>query len=134
MAKKVAKKKVSRKKPADPERLEGLEPRGVVLLDWGMLSQLRALGEGRLPLLWGADAFSEQAPPETAARLLAHSDYVFVDHAPGKRIFGGVREGFEQRLRQAGMVKRDMATLRDRNGRAVFEVFRVERVLESRVR
>ncbi|MCB9383802.1 MAG: glycosyltransferase family 39 protein [Bryobacterales bacterium] len=116
------------------QRLEGLEPRGVVLLDWGMLSQLRALGEGRLPLLWGADAFSEQAPPETAARLLAHSDYVFVDHAPGKRIFGGVREGFEQRLRQAGMVKRDMATLRDRNGRAVFEVFRVERVLESRVR
>ncbi|MEZ5392020.1 MAG: hypothetical protein R2724_03885 [Bryobacterales bacterium] len=107
------------------ERLEGLEPRGVVLLDWGMLSQLRALGEGRLPLLWGADAFSEHAPPEAAASLLAHGDYVFVDHAPGKRIFGGVREGFEERLRQAGMVKRDLTTLHDRNGRAVFEVFRV---------
>jgi 4-amino-4-deoxy-L-arabinose transferase-like glycosyltransferase len=119
------------------ERLEGLRPRGVAVLDWGMFAQLRALGQGRLPLVWGADAYlRDRQSPEAVAfaqKLLAEPGYVFVDHVEGRRVFAGVRERFDANLRRSGKVSRRIATIYDDGGRPTFELFRVETELAGEV-
>lgn len=105
------------------ERVAALEPRGVVFLDWGMLAQLRALGQGRLPLVWGADVFLEKQP--RCSELLEEPGYVFVDHVDGKRVFEGVRESFDEAMRDSGHTQAALEIIRDRAERPIFEVFRV---------
>jgi len=106
-------------------RLAELRPGGVVFLDWGMLAPVRALGQGSLPLIWGADAFLQAGTPGQAESLLASPNYVFVDHVPGKHIFQGVREGFDASVRESGRARAEAEIIHDRAGRPVFEVFRV---------
>ena len=117
------------------DRVSQLQPSGVVLLDWGMFAQLRALGQGRLPLIWGAGPFLGNQPQlqQTAftESLLAAPGYLFVDHVEGKHVFPGVRQKFDRWLRQSGRVQVGSEIVRDGAGRPVFELFWIASPFDS---
>ena len=106
-----------------------LDAPGIVLLDWGMLAQLRVLGQGRLSLVWGADPFRNDRPEldqiVVAESMLDAPGYVFVDHADGRRVFPGVRERFDAWLERSGRIRIANRTILDEAGRPIFELFRV---------
>jgi 4-amino-4-deoxy-L-arabinose transferase-like glycosyltransferase len=108
--------------------LSRLPAEQVVLVDWGMLDSLRLLHNGKLPLRWGAPPFLKPVPDASNLReihqMLATPGLVFVGHADGHEQFAGVNENLRRITMMQGFRKQLLYGVRDRNGRAVFEVFR----------
>ena len=100
--------------------LSRMDARAVVFLDWGMLAPMRVLGQGRLPLVWGGDAFTSEGPD-----LLAEPGYVYVDHVAGKRVLPSVRERFDAVAQASGLVQTKLGIVRDDAGQPTFELFQV---------
>ena len=59
--------------------------------------------------------------------MLANPHALFVDHVPSREIFRGVDQHLETIARSEGYEKVPAATVADRNGRPVFELFRLRR-------
>ena len=106
------------------------------VLDWGMFDALRLLNGGRLPLYVGSEPFSKDPMTEEdrkLARSMAEPGSLFLGHTAGNEFDPRVARQLEAWAAQEGYRKRVLEVIRDRNGRAIFEVFRLERVSGSPV-
>ncbi|MCS6953476.1 MAG: hypothetical protein RMK57_15210 [Bryobacterales bacterium] len=100
----------------------------IYVTDWGILDPLRFLHRGRLPLR-EASAVLQQSSLSEAQRQelrqrLANSGGLFVGHVDGQEQFPGVNRRLLELAREDGFEKERRYIVRDRHGRAVFEVFR----------
>jgi hypothetical protein len=96
------------------------------IADWGMLNSLVVLNEGRLPVEWVAESFRPgrtDLPP--APNLPADRGALWVSHTAGNEQFQGVNAGLAAFAERAGYEKRRVTLIYDRNGRAIFDVFRL---------
>jgi hypothetical protein len=95
------------------------------LLDWGFWDNLRFMHKGRLDLQDSGWAVTE----EDKKRLLpifADTSTMFVSHTEGNEGFPGRAHSILELARLNGYRKRNLEVFRDRNGRAVIELFGLE--------
>ena len=108
--------------------LKRLPARQVVIVDWGIVDNLRLLHQGRLPLTWGAPPLlspsSGEAEKQRVRVLISSPDSLFIGHTAQYEQFNGVHQRLLEWATQAGFRKELLYVVRDRNGRAVYEVFR----------
>jgi len=99
--------------------------------DWGILDTLHLLHRGQLPLREGSDPLSKpQLDQEEKLRIInriAEPDSLFVGHTDAYEFFKGVNAKLLALADEAGYRRVMLAVIPDRNGRAMFEVFRFER-------
>jgi 4-amino-4-deoxy-L-arabinose transferase-like glycosyltransferase len=94
----------------------------IAVLDWGMTVPLDVLDRGRLPLVWSYDLVSDG---DTA--LLKDPGVLWLSHTDGNELFPGANARFNTLAQRNGYRKEPVALYYDRNGRAVFQTFRVTR-------
>jgi Dolichyl-phosphate-mannose-protein mannosyltransferase len=102
----------------------------VYVVDWGMFNTLALFHQGQLPLLVGDPPFATDHPSEIDMRFI---DYMmkdrhglFVGHLPDYEVNSGVRDRLEKTAQERGLRKEVLNIVYDSNGRAVFEIFRLE--------
>jgi hypothetical protein len=98
----------------------------LVVEDWGILHPLIALHRNRLPLVYADQSFL--APGTTEANrewsLQVMAEDVWIGHTPQFQQWAGANERIIGIAREAGLEKQIIATVPDREGRPVFEIFR----------
>jgi hypothetical protein len=92
----------------------------IAVLDWGMTVPLDVLDRGRLPLVWSYD---QVAQGDTT--LLKDRQVLWLSHTDGNEQFAGTNAQFSAYARRNGFHKQLVAVYYDRNGRAVFQTFRL---------
>jgi hypothetical protein len=111
------------------DKLGHIETRHLVVDDWGILHPLIALHRNRLPLVYADQSFL--APGVTEANrewsLQVMAEDVWIGHTPQFQQWTGANERMIGIAREAGLEKRIIETVPDRNGRPVFEIFRFVR-------
>ena len=112
------------------KRLAQLGPRQIYVIDWGMLDSLRLLTKGRLLLNEASYPLNLPAPPEDGRAVLTAeiSDpaHLFIAHTAEFEQFAGVGQHLTLWACQYGYARVPVASVQDRNGRAVFEIFQFE--------
>jgi 4-amino-4-deoxy-L-arabinose transferase-like glycosyltransferase len=106
------------------------EDRPIYVIDWGMTVTSQLSHQGRLHVHFADGASSEDPDPGTQDRLramLSESDALWVDHVPDREVFRGAGSNIEKLARAAGYRRELLETVRDSNGRPVFEIFRYRR-------
>lgn len=110
--------------------LERTPAESVIVTDWGILDSLRLLGRGRWKLYQAIDLASKDALDPAEQRswqwLLTLPDPVFVGHVPAEESVAGSTRRIAQLAAQSGHGKRLLATVSDRHGRPIFELYRLE--------
>lgn len=106
--------------------LSSLEGQRVVTVDWGYEATLCLLSKGKMPMQDISYALLNPSPSDVTSirSLMERPDAVFVDHMPDGAQFEGVSERLERIAAEGGYVKRVIRIIRDRNGRARFEISR----------
>ena len=108
--------------------LKRLPARQIVIVDWGIVDNLRLLHQGCLPLTWGAPPLlspsSGEAEKQRVRVLISSPDNLFIGHTAPYEQFAGIHQRLLDWATQAGFRKDLLYVVRDRNGRAVYEVFR----------
>ncbi len=111
--------------------LDRTPARHVYVMDWGMFDALRILDRGRLPLVVGGDPVVKESMDDTDRRILdemlASEGGVYVGHTDGNEIFPGVSARLRAYAEAAGYRKEVQKVISDRNGRPMFEVYRLVR-------
>ncbi len=97
------------------ELLTGYEKRPVFLVEWGTETTLRMLHQGRIERLWSVDDSSLDK-----ALLIPGS--VFVSYTPSYDIVPGTTKHFLEGTARLGYRRNVLATVRDSNGRPIFEL------------
>jgi hypothetical protein len=115
------------------DSLERLAPHQVVLTDWGLLNTIRLLDRGKLPLVDLSFLLDNRRPfsggDETILRYwLSQPGAVFAGHTEGNEIVSGVNANLAAFTRDNSYEKEMIETVHDRNGRAIFEIFRFIRM------
>lgn len=109
------------------ESLRHIRATEIYVTDWGVLDPLRFLHQGRLPLREASAVLRKEQPSEAEQRelreRLANAGGVFVGHVDGEEQFAGVNARLLELARREGYEKMRRYIVRDRHGRAVFEVF-----------
>lgn len=104
------------------------EDRPIYLIDWGMGVTSQLSHQGRLHIQYAEGSVSSDTPdPSTQAQLramLSDTDAVWVDHAPDHEVYRGVGANLEKFATGAGYRRELLQTIRDSNGRAIFQIFR----------
>jgi hypothetical protein len=103
------------------------------IIDWGIFEPVDFLQQGKLHLRQSY-LFLIQATPDPGQRreidaMLADPHALFVGHVPSREAFHGVNEHLETVAREEGYEKEPVRIVADRNGRAVFQVFRFQPTL-----
>ncbi len=101
-----------------------------IALDWGMEAPVQFLSEGTVrPIeIFGYDSLTEP-DPDFVQRLdlfLPNPANVYLLRAPDATVFGGRREIFLAQAAALGLTPHPEATFAQRDGQALFEVWRVE--------
>jgi hypothetical protein len=106
--------------------LDSLHGQRIVTVDWGYSATLCLLSYGEMPMQDVSFLMLQPSPAEAnyVRSLMAEPNTVFVDHTPGGAQFAGVRERLERIAAGGGLTKTVVGTVRDRNGRARFEISR----------
>ena len=102
----------------------------LAIIDWGLTDSLDVLARGRLPLFWSGEPFL--AKPGSAAakpdhRLLEDPHVLWITHTEGNEQLPGVNAGFRAFAEQNRYSVQPIARYRDRNGREIFQTFRLVR-------
>jgi hypothetical protein len=107
----------------------------LVLDDWGILNPLIVLHRNRLPLRFADQSFLAPGTDQ-AMRNWQESWFedVWVGHTDPFQQVPGTNERIVQVARAVGLQKQSIETVPDRNGRAVFEIFRFVRTKDSELR
>ena len=108
--------------------LETSKPQVVYINDWGILNVVRLLTEGQVPLQVGSDPLNKPSFDESRRILLdriSESRAVFVTHTDQNEMFKGVNAKLQTLATEAGYRREIVAEIADRNGRTIFEVFRL---------
>ncbi len=98
-------------------RVQQERPAGVFLTDWGIGEQLLLSSRGQMPL--ESAIFREMPPADFAARRA----WIFVGHVDSREALKGANEPWRQ---VPGFRRVGIATIRDRQGVEVFELFKFE--------
>ncbi len=110
----------------------------VYMIDWGIFEPVDFLQQGRLHLResYGLLLQATHDPPERREidAMLADPHALFVSHVPSHEAFPGVGEHLQTIEREEGYEQVPIRIVADRNGRPVFQVFRVRPVAHDRVR
>lgn len=110
------------------ESLRHVQATEIYVTDWGILDPLRFLHQGRLPLRESSAVLQQsslgEADRQELRRRLAHPGGLFIGHVDGEEQFAGVNARLVELAREEGYEKERRYLVRDRHGRAVFEVFR----------
>ncbi|HSB17006.1 MAG TPA: hypothetical protein VLE22_21320, partial [Bryobacteraceae bacterium] len=110
------------------ETLERTPAELVYIVDWGIFDTQRLLSEGRLPLRWGVTPLVKEKLDDTDWRefreMISDPQHIVVGHTPAYEEFPNVRERLRVLSEQEGYRPEILHTVRDSNGRAVYEVFR----------
>lgn len=111
------------------ETITRLKPDHVNFMDWGNEFNLLALEQGRIDLRWGAEPGEREVPNDNDQRLLTvfleQENSLWIRHfQPVDTPAVKNTERFDQRAAARGYRKQSLATVPDRNGRQIFEVYR----------
>jgi hypothetical protein len=102
----------------------------IYITDWGMFDSINLLHQGRLTLRFMSGSLSADAPSEAERldieRMLHDPKALIVLHVPEREVFPNIAVNLDRALEAAGYRKSMVQAIADSNGRAVFEVFRVE--------
>jgi hypothetical protein len=113
------------------EDLKKTNDRFLAIIDWGMTDSLDVLAKGRLPLFWSGDPFTPVPPGKEAPvpdhRLLEEPRVLWIKHTDGNEQISGVNSGLLAFVQREHFVILPVAKYRDRNGREIFETFRMAR-------
>lgn len=100
-----------------------------IALDWGIDAPVRFLSQGAVtPIELFSYASLDQPDADFAAQIgqfLPNPDNVYLFHAPGRTVFAGRREVFMAEVEARGLVASPIEQFAQRDGEAVFEVWRV---------
>lgn len=103
--------------------LEKRRPQKVVLLDWGMMNQLRLLSGDRLPLREAAQPQSASYDARYLQDEIQNPGTIYVKYAPGEPpAFPQIAAAFQKLAAARGYRFEVSETIRDRRGRAVYEI------------
>jgi hypothetical protein len=110
------------------ETLKSTPAKFVYIVDWGIFDTQRLLSEGRLPLRWGVGPLLKEQLEDPDWRefraMISDPEHIVVGHTPAYEEFPNVRERLRVLSEQQGYHREVLHTVRDSNGRAVYEVFR----------
>jgi hypothetical protein len=110
------------------EYLQQARPDRVFVMDWGIYDALRLVGAGRLPLAAGGDPVSTEAIREddrhAVTDMLATPGALFVGHTDADEIIPGAAARLRRFAESAGYRKETVTLIKDRHGRAIFDVYR----------
>ncbi len=110
------------------ETLKRTPAKLVYIVDWGIFDTQRLLSKGRLPLRWGADPLLQETPEDSDWRnvreMIGDPEHIVVGYTQAYDVFPNVRERLRAMSEQEGYRREILHTVRDSNGRAVYEVFR----------
>jgi hypothetical protein len=100
----------------------------VVTVDWGYETTMCLLSDGQLPI-WDLsyELLSPNADIAKVRWMMEDRRNLFVGHAEGSEVFSGIHTRLAQIAAEAGLHKQVERIVRDRNGRARFEVARYEK-------
>ena len=112
------------------DSLEGLTPHQVVLTDWGLLNTVRLLDRGRLPVVDLSYLLNNRRPFSAGDEIilrywLSQPKTIFAGHTDGNEMFPGVNANLAAFMRDNKCEKEMLDVVHDRNGRAIFEIFRI---------
>jgi len=105
------------------QKLAGLRARRIFVMDWGIIETINLLSEGRTPVIAG-----EPGDQAYKRRMFTDPRHAFVAHTRGNEIVHGLREDLEEAAREDHYGEENIDTIYDRNGRAIFDVFRFHKV------
>ncbi len=112
--------------------LEQLTDKQVFAADWGIIDGQRLMSSGRLRMRWvGAGLQSSEISEvdrKKLQELVSGPQNVAVVHTEPNEEFAGSRQRLIEFARNAGYRHELVRTIYDRNGRAVFEIFRFRRM------
>jgi hypothetical protein len=101
----------------------------IYVVDWGMLNTLTIFHQGRLTLRAADEFFVTDAPTpfqqHQIDRIFGTPGALFVGHVPEREVNAGIGARLTKAARAAGYQKELIQTVRDSNGRAVFEIFKL---------
>ena len=92
----------------------------VFVADWGILETVNLMTEGTVPVVGIGE-------PDIGPALFAQPNDLFVGHGSSFVQFPQISAKLEQTATALGYVRVPVATVYDRNGRGIFEVFRYRR-------
>jgi hypothetical protein len=98
------------------------ESEWIGLVDWGYLTQLELLHDGRLHLF----VVDPNANVAEIGRTVGSPDFLFIEHTEDKEIFPDVNGRFRRAAEAQGYTEHIERTIGDSNGRPVFELFRFQ--------
>ncbi len=103
----------------------------VYFIDWGIWEGADFLQRRKMDMRESYAALTPALPDAQQRReidaMIATPHALFVDHVPAREIFPGVDQHLEAIARSEGYEKEPVGTVADRNGRPVFEMFRLRR-------
>jgi len=110
------------------DAVKAIPAKYVFCIDWGYLDSLRLLSHGKLKLREGSDPVNKpELTPEDRAeivRRVADPESLFIGRAKAGEVFQGVTEKTVRIAADAGYTRQMVASIDDRFGRPMFEVFR----------
>lgn len=99
----------------------------IAATEWGIVEQVRYFSEGRIGYYPGSDGWLRElnVPSSKAAaeRAIELETTLWIGHAKGSEVFADTNDVLLRLAADKGYQKRLLDTIRDRHGRAVFEVF-----------
>jgi hypothetical protein len=97
-----------------------------VAMDWGIAAQVQFLTQGRIrPIeIFGYDWNVDEGFGPRMRSFLGNPDSVYIFHAPSETVFPR-RDAFDDLVRQAGKVSTTEQVLRQRDGKPIFLLVRV---------
>lgn len=104
------------------ERLRASRAETILIADWGILETLNLMSQGELPLLDASALLYPEAQPEALVPRLYLKGAVWVTHSAGREQWEGVNQALDQAARDAGVRRELLHTVRDRNGRSIFDI------------
>jgi hypothetical protein len=102
--------------------LEDLHAKRIYVADWGLIETMNLVSEGSLPMRTGS------ADPVAMRSMLDDKDGIFVAHPPEIAFHPEERATLEEFAQREHYTKEPVATIRDRNGRPAFDVFRFRKL------
>lgn len=101
--------------------------RRIAIADWGILETLNLMSEGELPIEGAGGGLRPDASAqdrEEIANLLAAPDTIWVTHGEAVEQWPGSKAALLKTAAASGYSAELLQTIQDRNGRAIFEIFR----------
>jgi hypothetical protein len=107
--------------------LDGSRAGNIFCMDWGMMDSLRLLHRGKLPLRVGTDPISKPSLGDEDRKMLARQisapDHLFLNHTKDWEFFPGINDRLVKYAADAGYRREILATISDRYGRPIYEVY-----------